>query len=136
MRLYLLDTDICSYIMKRSHPHLLDRLQSINLETIAISVVTEAELLYGIRLSSKPKLTRAAFDEFIKHVAVLDWTRAAVQYYAEIRANLHKRGQIIGANDLMIAAHASSLKATIVTNNVREFQRVHGITVENWTEKY
>jgi tRNA(fMet)-specific endonuclease VapC len=135
MQLYLFDTDICSYIMRRSHPHLLHRLQTVNLETIAISVVTEAELLYGIKLSNKPRLTRAAFEGFIKHVAVLDWTRLAAEHYADIRADLHKRGCIIGANDLMIAAQARSLNAAVVTNNVREFRRVKGITIENWTEK-
>ncbi len=134
MTLYLLDTDICSYIMKRSHLQLIERLRSVELESISISVVTEAELLYGVRMSSKPKLSRAAFDGFIKHVRVFDWTRAAAEHYADIRANLHKRGELIGANDLMIAAHGRSLEATIVTNNVREFRRVKGLSVENWAE--
>lgn len=136
MRSYLLHTDICSYIMKRSHPYLLRRLQKVNLEHIVISVVTEAELLYGIKLSGKPALAKAAFEGFIKHVAVIDWTRAAAEHYADIRADLHVRGQMIGSNDLMIAAHARSLKATIVTNNVREFKRVKELIVENWAEKH
>lgn len=134
MSLYLLDTDICSYIMKRSHPQLIEKLQVVDLEGIAISVVTEAELLYGIKLSSKPKLAYAAFDGFITHVRVLDWTRAAAEHYADIRSNLHKRGEPIGANDLMIAAHGRSLNATVVTNNVREFRKVKHLSLENWAQ--
>ncbi|HEY9868969.1 MAG TPA: PIN domain-containing protein [Candidatus Obscuribacterales bacterium] len=134
MTLYLLDTDICSYIMKRSHPELLEKLRRVDLESIAISVVTEAGLLYGIKLSSKPRLARAAFDGFIKHVRVLDWARAAAEDYADIRANLHKAGKLIGANDLMIAAHCRSLGATLVTNSTREFSRVKGLSIENWAE--
>ena len=132
MSLYLLDTDICSYIMKRSYPSVLKKLESIELEKIAISVITEAELLYGIKLSSSPKRSLAAFDDFIRHVRVLDWSRRAAEHYADIRANLHKRGALIGANDLMIAAHGRSLAATVVTNNIREFSRVKGLSVENW----
>jgi len=134
MHLYLLDTDICSYIMKRSHQKLLDKLQSVELERIAISVVTEAELLYGTKLSSKPKLAKASLEAFIKHVQVFDWGREAAEHYAEIRAYLSKRGELIGANDLMIAAHGRSLEATVVTNNEREFRRVKGLNVENWTQ--
>ncbi len=132
MVLYLLDTDICSHIMKRSHQSLLDKLRKVPIEDIAVSVVTEAELLYGVKLSPKPRVVRAAFDAFIKHVAVCDWTRTAAHHYADISANLHKRGEMIGANDLMIAAHARSLGATVVTNNVREFNRVTGLVVDNW----
>jgi tRNA(fMet)-specific endonuclease VapC len=133
MELYLLDTDICSYIMKRSHPKLLDKMRSVDLELIAISIVTEAELLYGIKLSTKPSVANAAFEDFIKHVRVIAWDHEAAKNYADIRAFLHKRGQMIGANDLMIAAHARSLGATLVTNNEREFRRVRELKIENWS---
>lgn len=133
MVLYLLDTDTCSYIMKRSHPRLLQKLRSVGVDCVGVSVVTEAELLYGLKLSSKPKLADAAFDAFIKHVRVFDWDREAAHHYAEIRAYLQKRGEMIGANDLMIAAHGRSLGATIVTNNEREFRRVRSLKVENWS---
>jgi tRNA(fMet)-specific endonuclease VapC len=134
MDLYLLDTDICSYIMKRSDQRLLDKLRTVELEKIAVSVVTEAELLYGTKLSGKPKQVRASFDSFIVHVRVFDWGREAADHYADIRAQLRRRGEMIGANDLMIAAHARSLGATIITNNEREFRRVKGLAVENWTK--
>lgn len=131
---YILDTDTCSYIMKRSHPKLLKKIQTIPLVEQAVSVVTMAELLYGAKLSSKPKLAIEAFDAFIKHVAVLDWTREAAEHYADIRADLRRRGEMIGANDLLIAAHARSVLSVLVTNNVREFRRVRGLKVENWTK--
>jgi tRNA(fMet)-specific endonuclease VapC len=119
--------------MKRSHPQLLKKLQEIDLEQLAISVVSEAELLYGVQLSSKPAETQAAFDGFIKHVRVIEWTRSAAGHYAEIRADLHKRGAMIGANDLLIAAQARSLSAVLVTNNVSEFSRVKKLLIENWS---
>jgi tRNA(fMet)-specific endonuclease VapC len=71
-------------------------------------------------------------EGFLEHVQVLDWTRTAAEHYADIRANLQKRGERIGANDLMIAAHARSLNATIITNNIREFRKVRHLYVDNW----
>jgi tRNA(fMet)-specific endonuclease VapC len=133
MPLYVLDTDICSYIMKRSHPALLERIRKVPLAEQATSVVTVAELLYGVRLSTKPRQTREAFEAFIRHLTILDWGKEAAEHYAEIRADLKKRGEMIGANDLLIAAHASSLGAVLVSNNEREFARVKGLRVENWT---
>jgi len=132
MSLYFLDTDICSYILKRSHPNVFKKLQQLDPESLAISVISEAELLYGIKLSHKPRVDRAAVSGFISNIRVLDWTRAAAEHYADIRADLRKRGQPIGANDLMIAAHARSLNATIITNNVREFSKVKHLSVDNW----
>jgi tRNA(fMet)-specific endonuclease VapC len=134
MGLYLFDTDTCSYIMKRSHPVLLERIRRVPLQEQAVSVVTVAELLYGARLSADPTRARQAFDVFIRHLAVHEWTKEAAEDYAEIRADLRKRGQMIGANDLLIAAHALCLDAILVTNNVREFGRVRGLQVENWSE--
>ena len=134
MATYLLDTDICSYIMKGSHPALLERIRSVPITDQVVSVVTMAELLYGVKLSVKPKQTRAAYDAFIRHLEVIDWSAEAAEHYADIRANLKLRGEMIGANDLLIAAHARSMKAIVVTNNVREFGRVKGLKVENWTK--
>ncbi len=130
---YLLDTDTCSYIMKRSHPVLLERIRSVPISDQAVSAVTVAELLYGAKLSSKPKKARQAFDAFIRHLAIRDWTAEAAEHYADIRANLKLRGAMIGANDLLIAAHALSLDAVLVTNNVGEFGRVRGLKIANWS---
>lgn len=131
--LYLLDTDTCAFILRRSSPALLERIQTVPLEQQAVSMITVAELLYGVQVSSRKKANLAAVDLLIRHLAVLDWPRAAAEHYAEIRADLHKRGQLIGSNDLFIAAHARSLGATVVTNNVKDFGRVKALKVENWT---
>jgi tRNA(fMet)-specific endonuclease VapC len=133
MARYLLDTDICTYIMKRSHPALLERIRSVPIADQALSVVTASELLYGVKLSTKQKQAREAFNAFVRHLEVMEWPAEAAEDYADIRANLKRRGEMIGANDLLIAAHARSLKAILVTNNVREFGRVKGLKVENWT---
>ena len=133
MARYILDTDICSYSMKRSHPVLLERIRTVPLSDQAVSVVTMAALLYGAKLSTKPKQARDAFNAFIRHLEVIEWSAEAAEHYADIRANLKLRGEMIGANDLFIAAHARSLKTVLVTNNVREFCRVKGLKVENWS---
>jgi tRNA(fMet)-specific endonuclease VapC len=130
--LYLLDTDICAVVLRRTSDTLLDRIQSVPLAQQAISVVTYAELLYGVRVSSKKKANQDAVDALVRHLAVLEWSQAAARHYAEIRADLNKKGSMIGTNDLMIAAHARSLAAVVVTNNTKDFGRVKGLEVENW----
>ena len=130
---YMLDTDTCSYIMKRSHPLVLKRLQSVPVGDVCMSVVTKAELLYGVEVSPRRAQDAAALAAFLPYVEALDLTDNAAIHYAEIRADLKKRGEMIGANDLFIAAHARSMGLTLVTNNVAEFERVHGLSLENWT---
>jgi tRNA(fMet)-specific endonuclease VapC len=130
----MLDADICAFIMRGPSPSLAHRMRAIPLEVQVISVITLGELLYGVRVSGKPRQNRAAVEAFGKHVSVLDWTQAAAEHYADIRAHLHKRGEMIGANDLLIAAHARQSQATLVTGNEREFRRVPGLKVENWNE--
>jgi tRNA(fMet)-specific endonuclease VapC len=119
--------------MKRSNPALLQRICSVPIPDQAVSVMTVAGLLYGVKLSARPKQARAAFDAFIRHLEVIEWSAEAAEHYADIRANLKLRGEMIGANDLLIAAHARSLKAVLVTSNVREYCRVKGLKVENWS---
>jgi tRNA(fMet)-specific endonuclease VapC len=130
--LYLLDTDTCAFILRRSSPALLERIQAVPLGQQAISTTTVAELLYGVQVSSRKKANQAAVDLLIRHLAVLDWPHEAAAHYADIRADLKKRGQLIGANDLLIAAHARCIDAAVVTNNVKDFGRVKGLRVENW----
>jgi tRNA(fMet)-specific endonuclease VapC len=129
---YMLDTDICSYIMKRSSPVLLRRLQSVAIGDVCISVISKAELLYGVEVSPKRKQDDAAVEAFLRVLEVVDFPDAGAEHYAKIRAELKKRGTMIGANDLLLAAHARSLGLTLVTNNTREFGRVRGLSVENW----
>jgi tRNA(fMet)-specific endonuclease VapC len=130
--LYMLDTDTCAFILRRSSPTLLARIQSVPLVQQTISMVTLAELLYGVQISTRKKENRAAVDALVLHLMVMEWSRGAAEHYAEIRADLKKKGQLIGSNDLMIAAHARSLGATVVTNNVKDFRRVKGLKFENW----
>jgi tRNA(fMet)-specific endonuclease VapC len=130
---YLLDTDICSYVMKRSNQPLLERLSEVAVADVAMSVVTKAELLYGVRVSPHPDRDQAALQALLKYVAVLEFTEAAAEHYADIRADLKCQGSLIGANDLLIAAHARSLNLTLITNNTAEFSRVEGLAMENWT---
>jgi tRNA(fMet)-specific endonuclease VapC len=132
MSLYMLDTDTCAFILRRSSPTLLARIQAVPLQQQAASVITLAELLYGVQVSSKKKANRAAVDELMRHLTVVEWSRDAAEHYAEIRADLKKKGQLIGSNDLLIAAHARSAGAVVVTNNVKDFGRVKGLEVENW----
>jgi tRNA(fMet)-specific endonuclease VapC len=132
MPLYMLDTDTCAVIMRGPSEGLSRRLRATPLQEQAISVVTFAELLYGVRVSSKSKQNRDVVDAFVKHVSILEWTEGAAEHYVEIRAHLHKKGQMIGANDLMIAAHARDADAILVTGNEREFRRVPALKIENW----
>lgn len=129
---FMLDTDTCSYIVSRSRDTVLNRLQSVPIEDVCISVLTKAELLYGVDISPRRQSDGLAVDAFLHHIAVLDLPDQAAAHYADIRADLKKRGAMIGANDLLIAAHARCLNMTLVTNNVREFERIQRLTVENW----
>jgi tRNA(fMet)-specific endonuclease VapC len=130
----MLHTDICAFILRKASPILLERIQSVALQDQCMSVVTLAELLYGVQLSSRKSANRQAVDLLVGHVEVREWTRQAAEHYAEIRADLKKKGQQLGANDLMIAAHARSEGSVIVNNNVKDFRRVKGLKLENWME--
>jgi tRNA(fMet)-specific endonuclease VapC len=129
---FMLDTDTCSYIMKRSHPEVLKRLRSVPVVDVCMSVVTKAELLYGVEISPRHAQDAASLAAFLPFVEALDLTSETAVHYAEIRADLKKRGAMIGANDLFIAAHARGLGITLVTNNTGEFQRIPGLVIDNW----
>ena len=131
---YMLDTDISSYIMKRSDDTVLRRLQRVAIAEVSISAISKSELEYGVAASPRPLQDREALDQYLRHVAVLDYPQDAASHYAQIRAALKLKGNMIGANDLFIAAHARSLGLTLVTNNSREFGRVNGLKLENWTK--
>lgn len=130
---FMLDTDTCSYIMKRSHPLVLKRLRSVPVDDVCMSVVTKAELLYGVELSPRRAQDAAALAAFLPYVEAVGLDEEAALHYAQIRADLKRRGALIGANDLFIAAHARALGLTLVTNNTDEFERVTDLDVENWT---
>lgn len=133
MARYMLDTDTCSYIMKRSNQTVVTRLRAVPVTDVCMSVITKSELLYGVAVSPRREQDATALQAFLPHVEVLEFPDAAATHYAEIRADLKKRGQMIGATDLFIAAHARTLGLRLVTNNTAEFGRVKGLTLENWT---
>jgi len=128
----MLDTDTASDIMKGVNANLLARLAQTSPADICVSVVSSAELHYGIAVSPKPLRDRKALVTLLKYVAVLDFPKEAAPHYAEIRATLKVRGEPIGVNDLWIAAHARFQGLTLITNNTREFSRVPGLQIENW----
>ena len=130
---FMLDTDTGSCIMKRSHPLLLKRLQTFSIDDVCTSVVTKAELLYGVEVSPRRAHDGAALAAFLPYVEAVGLDEGAALHSAEIRADLKRRGVMIGANDLFIAAHARALGLTLVTNNTAEFERVRDVKLQNWT---
>lgn len=132
MAIYMLDTDISSYIMKRSDEAVLRRLRRVAVSDVCVSAITKAEMMYGVEVSPRRQKDQAALDEFLRYVAVLDYPATAAIDYAFIRAVLNVRGKMM-RNDLLIAAHVRCLGLTLVTNNTREFGRVQDLKMENWT---
>ena len=129
----LLDTDICIHLIREKPRSILERLNEHAVGDIGISVITLAELEYGASKSSKPVRNRQALDQFIAPLVVADFDRSATGAYGKLRMTLERKGQMIGAMDLLIAAHALSLHARLVAHNVREFARVPGLRVETWS---
>ena len=130
---YMLDTDTCSYIMKRSSPVVIQRLAESRVSDVCMSVITKSELLFGVEISPRKQQDRIALLTFLEYVEVLDFPDKAASHYAEIRAHLKARGTPIGGNDLFIAAHARSIGLTLVTNNTNEFGRIPDLILQNWT---
>jgi tRNA(fMet)-specific endonuclease VapC len=133
MAVYMLDTDISSSIMRRSSEAVLRRLEATAVADVSISAITKSELMYGVEVSPRRGHDQAALDAYLRYAEVLDYPDEAALHYGQIRAALKRSGTMIGANDLFIAAHARCLGLTLVTNNTREFERVQGLRIENWT---
>lgn len=131
---YLLDTNICIYLIKRKPQAVIERLNQIPLNQLYISGITIAELEYGVRKSSFPDRNQLALSEFLAPFTLLAFDRNATIEYGIIRNELEKVGTPIGSLDMLIAAHAKSMNLTLVTNNEREFSRVNGLRVENWVK--
>jgi tRNA(fMet)-specific endonuclease VapC len=130
---YLLDTNICSYIVARRPPTAYERFSQEPFQSIGISTITLSELLFGVEKSPQRERNELAYRLFLAPLTVVDFDAAAAAHYGQIRADLARKGTPIGPLDLLIAAHARSRNLTLVTNNAREFVRVPGLTVENWT---
>jgi tRNA(fMet)-specific endonuclease VapC len=128
---YMLDTNIVIYVIK-NRP--LNALASFNHHTgqMCISAITFAELLHGAEKSAKPEHNLRQVEDFVSRLEVLEYDIKAAAHYGDIRADLERKGTPIGINDLHIAGHARSQGLTLVTNNLREFERVEGLRLENW----
>ncbi len=131
---FMLDTDTCSHIMKRDAA-VIDHLQSVPVSDVCMSVVTRAELMYGVEVSPKRSQDLAALAALLRYVDTAALHEEAAVHYADIRADLKRRGTLVGANDLFIAAHARAMGLTLVTNNVKEFKRVKDLSIANWTAR-
>ena len=131
---YMLDTNICIYVMKKKPENVLRRFREEMDGGICISSITLAELEYGMKHSSDPVKNEQALLRFLAPLSVLPFGAAATSEYGEIRAYLQSRGTPIGPLDMLIAAHARVEGMTLVTNNMREFERVPELDLENWAE--
>lgn len=132
-RLFLLDTNIASFVIKASRPKLIDRLARHPRASVGVSVITEMELRFGLARLDDAASLEERVDEFLRAVPVLELPDDIAATYARVRAALERHGKGIGALDTIIASHAVALGAVLVTNNVREFGRVKGLRLEDWS---
>ena len=128
----MLDTNVCIYLIKEHPPSVVERFATHAVGDIGISVMTLAELEYGVSKSGRPARNREALDQFISPLEVAPFDRQATAAYGKLRTALEKKGRTIGSMDLLIAAHALSLDVRLITRTIREFGRVPGLRVEGW----
>ena len=131
---YMLDTNICIYVIKYKPEKVFRKIQTIHPEDLCISSVTYAELVHGVEKSAAVEKNRLALSILLANMEILDFDVDAADCYGKIRAGLEKNGTPIGPLDMMIAGHAQSLGYTVVTNNVKEFSRVSALKIEDWAE--
>jgi len=130
--IYMLDTDICIYIIKRKPLRVLERLESIQPDQLSMSAITFAELMNGAKKSQRVEANVSRLNALGEILEICSFDQQAAVAYGDVRSSLEKRGEVIGPYDLLIAAHALSLDRTLITNNEREFKRVEGLKVDNW----
>lgn len=128
----MLDTNICIYIIKKRPPAVQKRFESLGDVFITVSVITFAELQYGVHKSTARQHNQNILDAFLANVVILPWDKEAGFQYATLRGTLEKAGNVVGNMDLLIAAHALSQGAVLVTHNVREFARIPLLDIEDW----
>ena len=126
-----LDTNICSYILRRHPAEMIERFAAVDRDQLWLSCIVAAELRFGALKLASPKF-QAAVEAWLSGFEVRPWPVQATHHYASIRASLERSGKPIGGMDLMIAAHALSEDSVVITNNAREFHRVPGLAVEEW----
>ena len=131
---YLIDTNICIYIMNKRPAEVIKKFKKFDLGEIGISTITISELEYGVAKSTHREKNQQRLKEFIAPLEILTYNEIAAKTYGDIRFQLEKRGQPIGPLDLLIAAHALSHNLILATNNDKEFKRIKKLKVENWTK--
>ena len=131
---YMLDTDICIYIIKRKPADVIKRLMKSRISQIGISSITLSEFEYGVEKSSKQAQNQVALAQFVAPMEILSYGDEAALQYGRLRAFLEKQGTPIGSLDMLIAAHALSINSILVTNNEKEFGRVPDLKIDNWAK--
>lgn len=131
---FMLDTNICIYIIKRKPSNVIERFIQTEISQIGISSITLSELSYGVSKSSKPEQNQLALAQFIAPLEIMPYGDEAAQYYGDLRTHLEKQGTPIGSLDMLIAAHALSIGCTLVTNNEKEFIRIPNLKIDNWVK--
>ncbi len=130
---YMLDTNMCIFLIKKKPVRVLEAFKQLPAGDLYLSTITVAELEYGVAKSSSRSKNQAALAAFLVPLEIIPFSEQAARVYGEVRAELEKKGQIIEPYDLLIASHALSKGLILVTNNLDEFQRVPGLSVEDWS---
>jgi len=131
---YMLDTNICIYIIKKKPDQVIERLRHTRVPDVGVSSITLSELEYGAAKSARPEQNKVAIVEFLAPLEILPYDDMAAQEYGKVRVYLEKQGTPIGSMDMLIAAHALSLNSILVTNNESEFRRIPALKIENWAK--
>jgi len=132
---YLIDTNICIYIMNHHPPEVLQKFKSVGVGEVGISSVTVSELHYGACKSIHIKKNIQRLDEFLCPFEILAYDEDALKSYGKIRSQLERKGEVIGPLDMLIAAHALSKKLILITNNIKEFNRIKSLNIQDWVAK-
>ena len=130
---YMLDTNICIYIIKQKPKNVIERFRQAQVSEIGVSSITLSELEYGVMKSAKPEQNKLALAQFIAPIEISAYDDVAAQHYGVIRAHLERQGTPIGSLDMLIAAHALSIGSVLITNKESEFKRVSNLKIGNWT---
>jgi tRNA(fMet)-specific endonuclease VapC len=132
MNQYLLDTNICIYIINKKPETVYQKFKKVNLDNIFISAISEFEIKYGVEKSQKSDHNKKILNEFLGFLNILPFDSESASVAGSIRNRLEKKGQVIGPYDLLIASHAIAKDIILVTNNEKEFKRIKELKVENW----
>ena len=131
--IYFLDTNICIYYLNNSNPYVCEKLEKQPTESIKIPSIVAAELLFGAEKSIKREHNMKVFEAFLSIFEIVDFDINAAVQYAVIRAELERKGRVIGGNDISIAATVLANDGVLITNNTEEFSRIEKLVIENWT---